>query len=63
MEFNIGGTTMIGLTKKELIESINKTFPDNDGRIAVITECKTTNYDTKETITMQSVTFGKMLKL
>ena len=62
-EFSIGGSTMIRLTKKDLIEAINKTFPDDFGSVAVLTECKTTDYDTKMEIITQSITFGKSLKL
>lgn len=62
-EFSVGSTSMLRLSKKDLIEAINKTFPDDYGTIAVLTECKTTDWDTKKEMVMQSITFGKLLNL
>lgn len=61
-EFSIGESSTRLLSKKELIDMINNTFPDDFGSVAVLTECKTTDWDTKETVIIQSVTFGKLLK-
>lgn len=61
-EFSIGESSTRLLSKKELIDMINNTFPDDFGSVAVLTECKTTDWDTKETVTIQSVTFGKLLQ-
>lgn len=49
------------LTKKELIDIINKTFPDGKGCIAVVTGVKFK--DKGLTFYNQSVTFGKPLEL
>ena len=62
-EFSIGASSMLRMTKQELINVINKTFPDDYGTVAIITECKTTNFPSNDTIVMQSVTFGKQLVL
>lgn len=63
-EFNIGATSTYRVTKKELIDIINKTFTDELGSIAVITECETRdyNYNTEKIVT-QSITFGKLLEI
>lgn len=61
--FSIGESGTIRLTKKELINVIERNFPDDYGSIAVITHCKTRNYDTGEEIITQSVTFGKILEV
>ena len=60
----IGTNSMRRITKKELIEAINRTFPDNDVMkdnyvIAVITELSCHHTD----ITRQSIQFGKNLIL
>ena len=62
-EFSIGASSMLRMTKQELINVINKTFPDEFGTVAIITECKTTNFPSNDTIVTQSVTFGKQLVL
>lgn len=62
-QFSIGETGTRRLTKKELIDIIEKNFPSNYGTIAVVTHSKTRNYDTGEEIIMQSVTFGKVLEV
>lgn len=62
-EFSIGSTSMLRLSKKDLIEAINKTFPNDFGTIAILTECKTTDWDTKKETVIQSIIFGKLLKL
>lgn len=62
-EFSIGSSSMIRMSKQEMINAINNTFPDNYGTIAVITECKTTAFPDRDTIVTQSVTFGKILDL
>jgi len=61
-EFSIGSTSILRLSKKDLIEAINKTFPDDFGTIAVLTECKTTDWNTKKEMVIQSIAFGKLLK-
>lgn len=63
-EFSIGTTSTYRVSKKELIDIINKTFPDEFGSIAVITECETRNhnYNTEKIVT-QSITFGQLLKI
>ena len=60
----IGSNSMRRVTKKELIEAINKTFPDDDVMkdnyvIAVITEVSY-HYNG---IVLQSIQFGKNLIL
>ena len=60
----IGSNSMRRVTKKELIEAINKTFPDDDVMkdnyvIAVITEVSYHYND----IVLQSIQFGKNLIL
>ena len=62
-EFSIGSNSMRRMTKQELINAINKTFSDDCGTIAVITECESTNSLNGDKIVTQSVTFGKMLEL
>ena len=62
-EFSIGASSMIRMTKQALFDAINKTFPDDYGTIAIITECKTTKFPSSNTIVTQSVTFGKFLEL
>ena len=62
-EFSIGASSMLRMTKQELINVINKTFPDDYSTVAIITECKTTNFPDSDTIVTQSVTFGKHLML
>lgn len=62
-EFSIGSVSMRRMTKQELINAINKTFSDDFGTIAVITECESTNPLNGDKIMTQSVTFGKALKL
>ena len=59
---SIGNNSMKRVTKKELIESINKTFPDDDEMeddyvIAVITEVSCHYNDP----VLQSIQFGKNL--
>ena len=61
---SIGSNSMKRVTKKELIEAINKTFPDDDAVkdnyvIAVITEVSC-NYNDQ---VLQSIQFGKNLIL
>lgn len=58
-EFSIVGSSMMGVTKSELIDIINKTFTDDSGKIAVITSTTAGDYTN---IKMQSVTFGKILE-
>ena len=59
--FRICTTRSRSLTKQELIDMINATFPDDKSAcIAVLTTCKATD-DTDENIIMQSLTFGKPL--
>jgi len=58
---SIGESTMERLTKKELIEVIDKTFSDDKGCIAVVTGIKFKDKDL--TFYNQSVTFGKQLEL
>lgn len=60
-EFSIGTTSTYRVTKKELIDIINKTFPDDFGLVAVITECETRDCN-NEKILNQSITFGKLLE-
>lgn len=60
-DLSIGENTTIRLTKKELIDIVNKTFPDDYDCIAVITGVKFENKDL--TFYNQSVTFGKPLEL
>ena len=60
-EFSIGATSTYRVTKKELIDIINKTFPDDFGSVAVITECETRDCN-NEKILNQSITFGKLLE-
>lgn len=60
-DFSIGENTTIRLTKQEVIDIINKTFPDNNGCIAVVTGVKFGNKDL--TFYNQSITFGKQLEL
>ena len=60
----IGNNSMRRVTKKELIEAINKTFPDDDVMkdnyvIAVITEISCSYNDP----VLQSIQFGKNLIL
>lgn len=59
---SIGSNSMKRVTKKELIEAINKTFPDDDEMedeyvIAVITEVSCHYNDP----ILQSIQFGKNL--
>ena len=59
---SIGNNSMKRVTKKELIEAINKTFPDDDEMeddyvIAVITEVSCHYKDP----VLQSIQFGKNL--
>lgn len=59
---SIGSNSMRRVTKKELIEAINQTFPDDDVMgdnyvIAVITEVSCHYNDT----VLQSIQFGKNL--
>lgn len=61
-EFSIGGTSTYRVTKKELIDIINKNFPEDYGSIAVITNCETTDYETKNKTITQSILFGKKLE-
>lgn len=61
-EFSIGETSTYRVTKEELINIINKNFPDEHGSIAVITSCKTTDYETNNKTITQSVLFGKKLE-
>ena len=61
-EFSIGRTSTYRVTKKELIDIINKNFPDEYGNIAVITSCETTDYETNNKTITQSVLFGKKLE-
>ena len=61
---SIGSNSMKRVTKKELIEAINKTFPDDDEMeddyvIAVITEVSCHYNDP----VLQSIQFGKNLIL
>lgn len=58
---SIGESTMMRLTKNEVIDIINKTFPDDKGCIAVITGVKFRDKDL--TFYNQSITFGKQLEL
>lgn len=61
-DFSIGENITRRLTKQEVIDIINKTFPDNnDCCIAVITGVKFRQKDL--TFYNQSVTFGKQLEL
>ena len=62
-EFSIGGVSSISLTKRQLIDVINQTFPDDYGIIAVVTECKTTQFPDKTKVCTQSIMFGKPLEL
>lgn len=58
---SIGENTMLRLTKNEVIDIINKTFPDDKGCVAVITSVKFRDKDL--TFYNQSITFGKQLNL
>lgn len=60
-DLSIGENTTRRLTKKELIDIVNKTFPDDYGCIAVITGVKFGNNNL--TFYNQSITFGKQLEL
>lgn len=60
-DFSIGENTTIRLNKQEVIDIINKTFPDDKGCIAVVTGVKFRNKDL--IFYNQSVTFGKPLEL
>ena len=60
-DFSIGAITTFRVSKAELIDIINKNFPDPCGSIAVITECETRDDDGTK-IFNQSVLFGKVLK-
>ena len=60
-EFSIVATSTYRVTKKELIDIINKTFPDDFGSVAVITECEARGCN-NEKILNQSITFGKLLE-
>lgn len=61
---SIASTYTRRVTKKELIEAINQTFPDDDVMkdnyvIAVVTEVSCHHND----VTLQSIQFGKKLNL
>lgn len=61
---SIGSNSMKRVTKKELIEAINRTFPDDDDMeddyvIAVVTEI---SYHYNDPV-LQSIQFGKNLIL
>lgn len=61
---SIGSNSMRRVTKKELIEAINRTFPDDDDMeddyvIAVVTEI---SYHYNDPV-LQSIQFGKNLIL
>lgn len=58
---SIGENTMLRLTKSEVIDIINKTFPDDYGCVAVITGVKFRDKDL--TFYNQSITFGRQLDL
>lgn len=61
-DFSIGENTTIKLTKQEVIDIINKTFPEIDGCcIAVVTGVKFG--DRNLTFYNQSIIFGKQLEL
>lgn len=62
-DFNIGYTSTIQLSKRDLIDLIEKTFPETDGCIAVLTHCVTRNYKTNEKDINQSITSGKLLEV
>lgn len=59
-EFHMGAVYSRQVSKKELLEIIDKNFKDDYGKIAVITETRTLCND--ETITNQVIVFGKILK-
>lgn len=54
-EFSIGENSTRRISKKEMIDLINKTFPEKHGCIAVITETKA-RIDFNNTVKMQTVT-------
>lgn len=55
----IGAVFTQSLSKKDLIELIEKNFPDDRGNIAVLTSLSTRGADE---ITSQTITFEKVLK-
>ena len=61
--FNIGETMTMRLTKKDLIDLINKTFPDDSDNIAVITQLTTRDYETGDKTITQSIVFGRLLEV
>ena len=61
--FNIGETMTIRLTKRDLIDLINKTFPDDNDNIAVITQLTTRDYETGDKAIAQSIVFGRLLEV
>ena len=61
--FTIGRFSTKTLSKKQLIELIEKNFTESFGNIAVLTECETKDFDGEIKTLTQSLTFGKTLDI
>ncbi|WP_395546774.1 MULTISPECIES: hypothetical protein [unclassified Lacrimispora] len=59
--FSIGANTTRRLTKREIIDAINKNFPNDDDCIAIATNTEVRQEDA--IIKNQSITFGKIIDL